>query len=117
MDGAIITANDLFLNAVGYTLAEIQGKHHSLFVPVSDVESSAYRQFWEKLNRGEFDKGIYKRIGKGGKELWLQAAYNPIFDLNGKPFKVVKFATDVTDQTLTEPNHDANINRSEFCDG
>ncbi len=101
MDGAIITANDLFLNAVGYTLAEIQGKHHSLFVPVSDVESSAYRQFWEKLNRGEFDKGIYKRIGKGGKELWLQAAYNPIFDLNGKPFKVVKFATDVTDQTLT----------------
>jgi methyl-accepting chemotaxis protein len=96
IDGKIITANDHFLNAVGYTLPEIQGQHHSLFVDPSFRSSAEYRLFWDKLGRGEFDAGQYKRIGKGGKEIWIQASYNPIFDLNGKPFKVVKYATDIT---------------------
>jgi methyl-accepting chemotaxis protein len=100
MDGTIITANDNFLNAMGYTLQEIQGQHHSMFVTSDYKISIEYRQFWEKLNRGEFESQEYKRIGKGGKEVWIQASYNPILDLNGKPFKVVKFATDVTQQKL-----------------
>ncbi len=100
MDGTIITANDNFLHTVGYTLPEIQGKHHRIFVEESFSKSEEYRQFWEKLNRGEFEAAEYKRIGKGGKSVWIQASYNPIFDLNGKPFKVVKYATDVTETTL-----------------
>ena len=102
MDGTIITANDLFLGVMGYSLDEIKGKHHSMFAEPGFAATSEYRQFWEKLNRGEFDTGEYKRIGKGGKEVWLQASYNPILDLNGKPFKVVKYAADITEQTLTK---------------
>lgn len=98
MDGTIITANDNFLQTVGYTLDEIKGKHHGLFAEAAYRNSAAYREFWAKLNRGEFDAGEYRRIGKGGKEVWIQASYNPILDLNGKPFKVVKYASDVTRQ-------------------
>ncbi len=100
MDGTIITANDNFLNAVGYSLNEIQGQHHSLFVDQEYKTSVEYKQFWEKLNRGEFDSNEYKRLGKSGKEVWIQATYNPILDLNGKPFKVVKYATDITQRKL-----------------
>lgn len=100
LDGTIITANDNFLNVVGYTLEEIQGKHHSMFAEPAYASSPEYKQFWEKLNRGEFDTGEYKRIGKGGKEVWINASYNPVFDTNGKVYKVVKFATDVTAQKL-----------------
>ena len=100
MDGTVITANENFLNVLGYTLDEAVGTHHRAFVEESYAKSTEYRQFWEKLNRGEFDSGEYKRIGKGGKEVWIQASYNSIFDLNGKPFKVVKFATEVTEQKL-----------------
>jgi methyl-accepting chemotaxis protein len=100
LDGTIITANDNFLNTLGYKLDEIKGKHHSMFAEPAYAASAEYRQFWEKLNRGEYDSGKYKRIGKGGKEIWIQASYNPILDMNGKPFKVVKYATDVTEQTL-----------------
>src|SRR5207237_393056 len=100
MDGTIVTANDNFLNALGYSLPEIQGKHHSIFVAPEERDSAAYREFWAKLNRGEYQAAEYKRIGKGGKEVWIQASYNPVFDQNGKPFKVVKFATDVTAQKL-----------------
>lgn len=96
MDGTIINANDNFLNAVGYSLTEIQNQHHSIFVDPSYKASNEYRDFWQKLNRGEFDTNEYKRLGKGGKEVWIQASYNPILDLNGKPFKVVKYATDIT---------------------
>ena len=98
MDGTIITANDNFLSTVGYTLDEIQGKHHSMFVEASYRASDAYRAFWDKLNRGEHESAEYKRIGKGGREVWIQASYNPILDINGKAFKVVKFATDITEQ-------------------
>ncbi len=98
MDGTIADANDNFLNALGYTLSEVKGKHHSMFIEESVKNSSAYRDFWAKLNRGDYDAGQYMRIGKGGREVWIQASYNPILDLNGKPFKVVKYATDVTEQ-------------------
>jgi methyl-accepting chemotaxis protein len=98
MDGTIITANSNFLGAMGYALPEIQGRHHSMFVDPAERNSAAYRQFWEALNRGEYQAAEYKRIGKGSKEVWIQASYNPILDLNGKPFKVVKYATDVTKQ-------------------
>lgn len=96
LDGRIVTANKNFLDAVGYTLDEIKGQHHSMFVDPAYRQSPEYRMFWEKLGRGEFDAGKYKRFGKGGKEIWIQASYNPILDQSGKPFKVVKFATDIT---------------------
>ena len=98
MDGTVLDANDNFLAALGYRLEEVKGKHHSLFVEPAYGKSAEYKEFWAALNRGEFQQAQYKRIGKGGREVWIQASYNPIFDLNGKPFKVVKFATDVTDQ-------------------
>ncbi len=100
MDGTVITANNNFLHALGYTLEEIKGKHHSMFVEEAYRRSSEYSEFWAKLNRGEYQAAEYKRIGKGGKEVWIQASYNPIMDLNGKPFKVVKYATDVTQTKL-----------------
>ena len=109
LDGTIITANDNFLNALGYTLEEIQGQHHRMFVEESFRASVEYRQFWEALNRGEYQAGEYKRIGKGGKEVWIQASYNPILDLNGKPFKVVKYATEVTEQKLQTADFEGQI--------
>lgn len=109
MDGTVITANDNFLNALGYALDEIKGKHHSMFVDEAYRQSAAYKEFWAKLNRGEYDAAEYKRIGKGGKEVWIQASYNPIFDLDGKPFKVVKYATDVTQQKLVNADYQGQI--------
>jgi len=100
MDGHVLTANANFLGALGYSLAEIQGKHHSLFVPAEQRDGEAYRAFWAGLNRGDFQSGEYERVGKGGKQVWIQASYNPIRDLNGKPFKVVKYASDTTTQVL-----------------
>jgi methyl-accepting chemotaxis protein len=100
MDGTIVTANANFLGALGYSLAEIKGKHHSMFVDPSEREGAGYREFWAALNRGQYQAAEYKRIGKGGKEVYIQASYNPIMDLNGKPYKVVKYATDVTRQVL-----------------
>ena len=100
LDGTIVTANENFLNAMGYTLEEIKGKHHSLFAEHKYAHSEEYKEFWAKLNRGEFDTGEYKRFGKGGKEVWINASYNPVFDENGKPVGVIKFASDITAQKL-----------------
>jgi PAS domain S-box-containing protein len=100
MDGKVLDANENFLTALGYTLTEIRGQHHSIFVDPAYRASVDYRMFWEKLGRGEYDAAQYKRIGKGGREVWIQASYNPILDMNGKPFKVVKYATDVTEQVM-----------------
>jgi len=100
LDGTIIQANENFLHALGYTLGEISGRHHSMFIDQAERERPAYREFWAALGRGEFQAGEFKRVGKGGKEVWIQASYNPILDLNGKPFKVVKYASDVTRQVL-----------------
>jgi methyl-accepting chemotaxis protein len=96
MDGTVITANQNFLATLGYGIDEIRGKHHSQFCESNYTGSSEYRAFWEKLNRGQYDSGEYKRLGKGGKVIWINASYNPILDLNGKPYKVVKFASDIT---------------------
>ena len=101
LDGSIINANENFLHALGYSIAEIRGRHHSMFVDRAERDGAAYREFWAALNRGEFQAGEFKRIGQGGREVWIQASYNPILDLNGKPFKVVKYASDVTKQVLT----------------
>lgn len=94
--GEVLFANQNFLDTLGYRLEEIKGQHHRLFVDPTYANSSEYREFWLTLNRGEYMAAEYKRIGKGGKEVWIQASYNPVFDLNGKVMKVVKFATDIT---------------------
>jgi len=99
LDGTIITANENFCKALGYALSEIVGQHHRMFVDPAEVNSPAYREFWAKLATGEFDRRQYKRIGKGGREIWIEASYNPV-SRNGKPYKVVKFATDITEQKL-----------------
>jgi methyl-accepting chemotaxis protein len=109
MDGTIVTANDNFLGAMGYSLAEVQGRHHSMFVTPGDRDSAAYREFWANLNRGNYQAAEYKRVGKGGREVWILATYNPILNESGKPFKVVKFATDVTDQKLKAVDADGQI--------
>jgi methyl-accepting chemotaxis protein len=109
LDGTIITANENFCNAMEYALDEIQGKHHSMFADPEYAASQDYRNFWIALNRGEFFSGEYKRFGKGGKEIWIQASYNPILDMNDKPFKVVKYATDVTDQKLRNADFEGQL--------
>jgi methyl-accepting chemotaxis protein len=98
LDGIILEANDNFLAAMGYRRDEIVGRHHSMFVPPGQANSRAYQQFWEQLNRGEFDQGEYLRLGQGGREIWIQASYNPVYDVNGRLCKVVKFASDISAQ-------------------
>ena len=100
MDGKVLTANQNFLAALGYTLSEIVGRHHSMFVSADERDGEAYRAFWAGLNAGEFQSGEYQRVGKGGRQVFIQASYNPIRDLNGKPFKVVKYASDTTAQVI-----------------
>ncbi len=100
LDGTIIKANENFLGALGYKLDEIVGQHHSMFVEPTEANSPEYQQFWKRLGGGEFQSGEYKRLGNGGKEIWIQATYNPIADMNGKPFKVVKYASDITSMVL-----------------
>jgi methyl-accepting chemotaxis protein len=109
MDSKILHANENFLKTLGYSLEEIKGNHHSMFVDAGYRQSPEYRLFWEKLGRGEYDTGQYKRVGKGGREVWIQASYNPIFDSSGKPFKVVKFATDITQQKLQNADYEGQI--------
>ncbi|WP_264046826.1 methyl-accepting chemotaxis protein [Methylobacterium flocculans] len=99
-DGTILTANENFLATVGYSLAEIQGRHHSLFVDAAEREGAEYRDFWASLAKGEFRRAEYKRIGKGGREIWLQASYNPVLGRNGRTVSVVKVATDITVEKL-----------------
>jgi methyl-accepting chemotaxis protein len=98
LDGTVITANENFLNIFGYTLEEVVGQHHRMFCDLGYSESPEYVQFWQRLGRGEYDADEFKRICKSGSEIWLQASYNPIFDMNGKPRKVVKFASDITSE-------------------
>ncbi|MGV3593577.1 MAG: methyl-accepting chemotaxis protein [Gammaproteobacteria bacterium] len=98
LDGTIITANANFLAAVGYELAEVQGRHHAMFVEPAYRQSHEYRAFWDKLNRGEYDAGEYRRLRKDGREIWIQASYNPVTGADGKVYKIVKYASDVTAQ-------------------
>lgn len=105
LSGNILAVNENFANVTGYTPAEIVGQHHSMFVDASYKASKEYKAFWDKLGRGEPDDGVHHRIGKGGREIWLQASYNPIYGLDGKPFKVVKYATDITQYKLVEADN------------
>ena len=98
LDGVILDANENFLSVMGYGLKDIVGKHHSMFAEPAYVASAEYRQFWTTLRAGQFDSGKYKRTARGGRTVWIQASYNPVFDASGKPIKVVKFAHDITDQ-------------------
>jgi PAS domain S-box-containing protein len=97
-DGTIIEANENFLNALGYRLDEVRGRHHSMFVEPAARDSDSYRAFWESLRNGTFQAAQFKRIGKNGKVIWIEGAYNPILDDSGRVAKVVKFANDVTAQ-------------------
>ena len=94
--GRILSANSNFLDVVGYTLPEIVGQHHSLFMDPVRRESQAYRDFWDRLRSGAFETGQFERVGRGGRPIWIQASYNPMLDIRGRPYKVVKFATDIT---------------------
>jgi methyl-accepting chemotaxis protein len=109
LDGTIIAANGNFLNAVGYELSEVQGRHHRMFVEPDYANSVTYRQFWADLNAGKYQSGQFKRLGKGGREIWIEASYNPIFDANGRPFKVVKYATDITAARAASANYEGQI--------
>jgi methyl-accepting chemotaxis protein len=96
LDGTILTANENFCSALGYRIEEIRGRHHRIFVLPEDAQSPSYAEFWRKLAAGGFWSGEYERIGKDGRKVWIQASYNPIFDANGRPQKVVKYASDIT---------------------
>lgn len=109
MDGTIVTANKNFLDTMGYNLGEIQGKHHSMFAEAGYAETTEYADFWKRLGQGEFFASQYKRIGKGGKEVWIEASYNPIMDASGRPYRVVKFATD-----LSKRKEENNVLADEF---
>ncbi|NWA27213.1 PAS domain-containing methyl-accepting chemotaxis protein [Pseudomonas gingeri] len=95
-DGSVIAANQNFLRLMGYTLAEIQGKHHRMFCKPATANSSEYQDFWRRLNQGEFFNGQFERVGKRGQTLWVEASYNPVYDASGRLCKVVKFASDIT---------------------
>ncbi|OSQ32501.1 PAS domain-containing methyl-accepting chemotaxis protein [Thalassospira sp. MCCC 1A03138] len=109
MDGTILTANRNFLSAMGYDLSEVQGKHHSIFVAPDYAKSPEYADFWTKLRNGQYMAAEYQRFGKGGREVWIQASYNPIMDMAGHPFKVVKYATDITRDKMLAADHQAQV--------
>ncbi|WP_122456316.1 methyl-accepting chemotaxis protein [Pseudomonas viridiflava] len=102
LGGHVLTANDQFLRGMGYNLAQIKGKHHSLFCDPHEVSQASYKDFWATLNRGEFVASRFKRIDSSGRDVWLEATYNPVHDAQGKLYKIVKFATVVTDQVSRE---------------
>ena len=108
--GTIITANENFCRTMGYELDEIRGRHHRMFVEPAHAAHADYAQFWAKLGRGEFDAREYKRVGKNGREVWIQASYNPVLDRSGKVLKVVKIATDVTAEKLRNAEYEAKLN-------
>jgi methyl-accepting chemotaxis protein len=109
LDGKVLTANDNFLALMGYRLDEIENEHHRIFVDAQYAATPEYRAFWDRLERGEFESGEYKRLGKGGKEVWIQATYNPVFDQHGRPMRVVKFASDVTVAKMRNAEFEAKV--------
>jgi len=108
-DGTILDANDNFLKTLGYEREEIVGQHHRMFVERGEAEAIGYENFWKALRDGIFQSGEYRRIGKGGKEVWIRATYNPIFGGDGHPVKVVKFAIDVTEEKLRNADYQGQI--------
>ena len=110
LDGTVFSANENFLKTLGYTMDEIRGYHHRMFCEQAYTQTPEYENFWAKLRRGEFDAGVYRRVGKNNKEVWIQASYNPILDANGKVSKIVKFATDITEQKNKAAEADVKLN-------
>lgn len=100
LDGMILNANPVFLKTMGYRLDEIQGRHHSLFVEERESRSDAYIGFWRRLRSGLHDAGLYRRLGKGECVVWIQATYNPIFDADGRPVKIMKYAVEMSAEAL-----------------
>lgn len=109
MDGIILTANDNFLKTMGYGLADVQGRKHSMFVDPAERDGAAYLAFWTRLRSGAFESAEYRRLGRGGKEVWIQATYNPVLDERGRPTMVVKFATDVTERKLKNADYEGQL--------
>jgi methyl-accepting chemotaxis protein len=109
LEGKILHANDNFLRVLGYSLDEVQGRHHSMFCEPDFAASPVYKQFWAKLGAGEYEHGEYKRLAKGGREIWINASYNPIMDADGKPYKVIKFATDITDNRMRNAEYEGKV--------
>lgn len=116
-DGHVLNANSKFLSALGYSLDEVVGQHHRMFCDAEYSSSLEYREFWERLGRGEYDSNEYKRLGKGGREVWIQASYNPILDAQGNTYKIVKFATDVTQTKLLTIEHEGKVNAIDRAQG
>lgn len=109
LTGHVLHANENFLALMGYGLADLKGRHHSLFCDAETAKTDGYKLFWDKLARGEFDSGEYKRINAVKREVWIQATYNPIFDAAGKPFKIVKFASDITAAKLRNVEFESKV--------
>ena len=109
LDGTIITANKNFTDTMGYELHEIVGKHHSIFLPEGASQSDAYREFWQKLSAGKAFRGQYSRSRKDGSVAWLEASYNPVYDTDGKPVKVIKFATDITERKMRDADYEGKM--------
>jgi len=109
LTGRVLTANENFLALMGYRLDDVRGRHHRMFVDPAHADGAEYQGFWERLARGDIERGEYRRVGREGKEVWLHASYNPIFDPSGRPVKVVKFATDVTQAKLKAAEFEAKV--------
>lgn len=109
LDGTIIGANNNFLAAMGYELAEIRGRHHSMFCDPEYVASGAYKTFWTDLAKGRAQSAAFRRLGKGGREIWIQASYNPVLDRSGKPVGVIKVASDISAQKQKAADHEGQI--------
>lgn len=101
LDGTVREANPNFFAALGYEPSEVVGRHHSLFMDPAEAQTQAYKDFWRDLNHGQFVAGKFRRMAKGAREIWLQATYNPVMDKHGRPYKVIKFAVDITEAEQT----------------
>ena len=117
LDGTIISANQVFLDLMGYSLADIEGKHHKIFCSETYANSQEYKAFWERLNQGEFDTGEYIRFGKDGEAVYIRASYNPIIDENGQPYKVIKIASDVTTLKLENAEAQSKVTAIDLSQG
>jgi methyl-accepting chemotaxis protein len=110
VNGNVLHANDLFLDTMDYTLDEIRGQHHSIFADPAYTASTEYQKFWETLRSGQFFSGEYQRFARDGKEIWIHASYNPVLGMNGKPVKIIKYASDITEQKLRNADYQGQIN-------
>jgi len=110
LDGRVLTVNENFLKIFGYEMEQVIGQHHRMFCPREEITTAEYLAFWERLGRGEYDAGVYQRIDANGIDIWIQASYNPVFDPEGKPYKVVKFATDVTQLRIKQVELEGKLN-------